>query len=64
MLYYKDIGKLVDTIQIPLWPTWLVIPIGAFAMIVVLLLQITEDAMALASPPPKQNIPAAAVERS
>jgi len=64
MLYYKDIGKLVDTIQIPLWPTWLVIPIGAFAMIVVLLLQITEDAMALASPPPKQNIQTATVERS
>jgi len=64
MLYYKDLGKLVDTIQIPLWPTWIVIPIGAGAMLIVVVLQIIEGAMTLASQPRKRNIPAAAAERS
>jgi TRAP-type C4-dicarboxylate transport system permease small subunit len=64
MLYYKDMGKLVDTIQIPLWPTWMVIPIGGFAMMVVLVLQIIEGAMALASQPGQKSAPAAAAERS
>lgn len=64
MLYYKDLGKLVDTIGIPLWPTWMVIPIGGFAMIIVLVLQIAEGAMALASQPEKQNAPVAVGERS
>jgi TRAP-type C4-dicarboxylate transport system permease small subunit len=64
MFHYKEMGKLVDTILIPLWPTWIVIPIGAFAMMIVLILQITEGAMALAGQPDKKSAPAAAAERS
>jgi len=65
LIHYKDIGKLVDTILIPIWPTWIVVPLGSAAMMIVLILQITEDAMALASRPPgKQAAPAAAAERS
>jgi TRAP-type C4-dicarboxylate transport system permease small subunit len=64
VLYYKEIGKLVDTILIPLWPTWIVVPVGALAMIVVLLLQIVEDGMALASQWDSKSAPGAMADRS
>lgn len=63
MFNYREMGKLVDTILIPSWPTWIVVPVGAAAMMVVLLLQIIEGAMALASQPDKPTTPAAAAER-
>lgn len=42
-LRFKEMGKLIDTIQIPIYIPQLVVPIGAFILLLVLLVQLIQD---------------------